>query len=95
MNITDLARRIEYHRGSFANPRKLQNLCDDIVTNGIDEMIELCYKSKIIGISKIAMFCSYLDKDEQKELVDYILTKPKVKYIDLKFQEIELRRQDV
>ena len=92
MTITDLARRIEYHRGSFASPKKLQNLCDDIVTNGIDEMIELCYKSKIIGISKIAMFCNYLDKDEQKELVDYILTKPKVKHIDLKFQEIELRR---
>ena len=92
MTIQDLARKIEYHRGNFANPKKLQNLCEDIVTNGIPEMIELCYKGKRLGIAKIAMFCNYLDKDEQKEMVAFIATKPKAKEIDLKFQEIELRK---
>ena len=92
MTIADLARRIEYHRGSFANPRRLQDLCEDIVTNGCYEMIELCYKGKRLGIAKIAMFCNYLDEDEQKEMVAFIATKPKAKEIDLKFQSIELRK---
>jgi len=92
MEIVDLSRRIEFHRGAFANPRKLQNLCEDITTNGAYPMIELCYRSKIIGINKIAMFCNYLTKEEQEEMVVFINTKPKAKYIDLKYQEIMLRK---
>jgi hypothetical protein len=93
MTKTQIFNKIEYYRGHYKDHTKLSIHIDALYNNATEDMISLATNTKYAGIEKLSNYCEELNHKEQDELYQFITTgRPKVKEIDLKFQEIMLRK---
>ena len=93
MTIMEIFNKIEYYRGHYKDHAKLYRNVVVLYNHATEDMISLVTNTKYVGIEKLSNYCEELNHKEQAELYQFITNgRPKVKEIDLKFQEIMLRK---